>query len=44
MLWLLGIFFQFWFIVPGKIWQPWLAQTVDPREKEIEVASAVQVE
>jgi hypothetical protein len=22
-LWLFGIFFPFWYVVPRKIWQPW---------------------
>jgi hypothetical protein len=22
-LWLFGIFFSFWYVVPRKIWQPW---------------------
>jgi hypothetical protein len=23
-LWLFGIFFPFWYVVPRKIWQPWV--------------------
>jgi membrane protease YdiL (CAAX protease family) len=22
-LWLFGLFFPFWYVVPRKIWQPW---------------------
>jgi hypothetical protein len=25
-LWLFGIIFPFWYVVPRKIWQPWLGQ------------------
>jgi hypothetical protein len=31
MLWSFGIFFPFWFVVPRKIWQPWLEVDVARR-------------
>jgi hypothetical protein len=28
-LFLFGIFFPFWYVVPRKIWQPWFAASPD---------------
>jgi Zn-dependent protease with chaperone function len=27
-LWLFGVFFLFWYVLPRKIWQPWFQATV----------------
>jgi hypothetical protein len=32
MLWSFGIFFPFWFVLPSKIWQPWLSAPPHSRE------------